>query len=275
MIIQKTSFFAIGLATLFAAAGYAQNAKEPNTVRSYCIKASPGKNAEAAAFVRNVWMPIDQVRVDAGNFAWDAISRAVVPEGESAPCDFLFVRGYNGFFPAGHSQEEVQAELKRAGLNTNLQEVDAKWASLTRLEHVEYWVNLDGIGTGMQKGYYVRFNHYKVKPDAGPEWLRLEKTYWKPLVDSWIKAGNKSDWAVYRLWMPNGDNQPYDATTVDVFPDWNSMAHGLPLNDLWPKAHPHTDMTEAFDQLDRVRSRYNTEIYKVLDVVQAKNATSK
>ena len=53
------------------------------------------------------------------------------------------------------------------------------------------------------------------------------------------------------------------------------MAHGLPLNDLWPKVRSHIDMTEVFDQLGGVRSRYNTEIYKVLDVVQAKNATSK
>lgn len=275
MSIHKTLLFVAGLAALSAAAGYAQNAKAPNTVRSYCIKAAPGKNAEAAAFVRNVWLPIDQVRVDAGNFAWDAISRAVVPEGESAPCDFLFVRGYQGFFPAGPSEEEVQAELKRAGLNTNLQEVDAKWDSLARLEHVEYWVNLDGTGTAMQKGYYVRLNHYKVKPGEGGQWVHLERTFWKPLVESWTKAGNKGDWAVYRLWMPNGENQPYDATTVDVFSDWNSMAHGLPLNDLWPKIHPHSGMTEAFDQLNRVRSRYNTEIYRIIGLVEPKSVNSK
>lgn len=273
MSIHKTSFLVAGLAVLSSAAGYAQNAKEPNTVIAYCLKAAPGKYAEAAAFVQDAIVPFDQARANAGAFAWEAIASGAVPLGRSAPCDFRLVYGYNGFFP--DSEVDLQAELKRGGLNTDLKEFFAKEDSLVPLEKIEYWVNLDGTGTGMQKGYYVRFNHYKVKPDAGPEWLRLEKTYWKPLVDSWIKAGNKGDWAVYRLWMPNGDNQPYNATTVDIFSDWNSMAHGLPLNDLWPKAHPHTDMTEAFDQLERVRSRYNTEIYKVIEVVEAKNATSK
>ncbi len=275
MSIHKPLLFVTGLAALFAAAGYTQNAKEPNTVRDYCIKAVPGKNAEATAFLHDVAVPIYQARANAGEFDWEVIASAVVPAGESARCDFRLTYGYHGFFPTVNSEEKVQAELKRAGLNTNMQEVIAKRDSLTRLVAKEYWVNMDGTGTGMQKGNFVRLNHYKVKPDAGQEWFRLETTYWKPMVDSWIKGGNKGDWAVYRLWMPNGENQPYNAMTIDIFSDWNSMAHGLPLNDLWPKVHPGTDMTGIFDQLERVRSRYNTEIYKVTEIVEPNGINSK
>lgn len=38
---------------------------------------------------------------------------------------------------------------------------------------------------------------------------------------------------------------------------------------------PATDMTEAFDQLERVSSRYNTEIYRISEIVQPKNGNSK
>jgi hypothetical protein len=75
--------------------------------------------------------------------------------------------------------------------------------------------------------------------------------------------------------MPEGDNLPYNAMTVDIFPDWNSLLHGVPLGDAWSKVHPHTDMTEAFDQLDRVRSRHDIEIYKATDLVTAKDSGSK
>jgi hypothetical protein len=273
MIIRKTLCFAAGFAALFATAAYAQNAKEPNTVIDYCLKAAPGKYGEAAAFVQDDIVHFDQARANAGAFAWAAIMSGVVPLGQSAPCDFRLVYGYHGFFP--DSEGDLQAELKRGGVNTDLKEFFAKEDSLVPLKNLEYWVNVDGTGTGMQPGYFIRLNHYNVRPNEGAEWSRLETTYWKPLVDDWIKAGNKGDWAAYRLWMPNGDNQAYNAMTVDIFPNWNSMAHGLPLDDLWPKLHPHTDMTEVFDQLERARSRYNTEIYRIINIVQRKNAQSK
>lgn len=275
MSISKTLFFVTAMAVLCAAAGYGQNTKEPNTVRDFCIKAKPGKYAEAEAFAHDTMAPIQQARANAGEFAWEAFTTAVVPEGETAPCDFRAVIGYHGLFPAARSKEQLQAELKQAGLDTSFQDTIAKRDSLMRLVNVEYWISLDGAGTEMQKGYFVRLNHYKVKPNDGAQWFRLETTYWKPLVESWNKAGNKGSWGVYRLWMPEGENQPYDATTVDLFSDWNSMAHGLPLNDLWPKIHPHMDMTEVFDQLDSARSRYNTEIYKVTDLVTPHNAAGK
>jgi len=273
MIIHKTLCFAAGFAALFATAALAQSAKEPNTVIAYCLKAAPGKYGEAAAFVQNAIVPMDQARANAGAFAWEAIMTGVVPLGQSAPCDFRLVYGYSGFFP--DSEKDLAAELKRGGVNTDLKEFFAKEDSLVPLKNLEYWVNVDGSGTGMQNGYYIRLNHYKVKPGEGAAWTHLESTYWKPLVDNWTKAGNKGNWAMYRLWMPNGDKQPYNATTVDIFSDWNSMAHGLPLDDLWPKVHPHTDMTEAFDQLERVSSRYNTEIYRISEIVQPKNGNSK
>ena len=273
MTTRKVLFFTVA-AALFAAAGYAQNTKEPNTVRDYCYKAFPGKAEELLALSHNTMLPLEQAAADAGEFAWKLHAVAVVPAGESAPCDFRVVAGFHGLFPALHSKEKFEAEIKRAGIDTNLDELHAKANSLGRLMNVEYWVALDETGTDLQNGYFVRLNHYKVKLNSGPEWLRLETTFWKPLVDAWNKDGNKGGWGAYRLWMPDGENQPYNALTVDLFSDWNSAAHGIPLNDLWPKAHPRTDRTEVFDRLESVRSRYNTEIYKIVDIVKPKNVTS-
>ena len=58
---------------------------------------------------------------------------------------------------------------------------------------------------------------------------------------------------------------PYNAITGDIFSDWNSLLHGIPF-ETWQKVHPNTDATEAFDRLDRVRSRHDIEVYKVLEV---------
>ena len=66
--------------------------------------------------------------------------------------------------------------------------------------------------------------------------------------------------------MPEGDNLPYNAMTVDSFPDWNSLLQGISFS-LWSKVHPNTEATDVFDRLDRVRSRANIEVYKVVEMV--------
>jgi hypothetical protein len=253
----------------------AQNHKEPQTVRDFCVKAAPGKAMDAEAFAREVMVPLNQARADAGEFAWFVFARAVVPAGSSAKCDFRSVYGFDGLPAETASNEQLDAAAKRAKLNMTGAEIRTKLSSLSQQVDVEYWVSRDSIGPSMQNGSFVRLNHYSVKPQATSDWLRLETTYWKPLVEAWDKAGGKGSWGVYELWMPQGDSQPYNAMTVDIFPDWSSLLHEVPLADLWPKVHPHTDMTQLFDQLDRVGSRHDIEIYKVIDLVTPAHTLSK
>jgi hypothetical protein len=62
-----------------------------------------------------------------------------------------------------------------------------------------------------------------------------------------------------------GDDLPFNALSVDILPDWNTLVHRVPF-ELWRKVHPNTDATGVFDSLERVRSRHDIEIYKVLEV---------
>src|SRR5205807_1787062 len=50
---------------------------------------------------------------------------------------------------------------------------------------------------------------------------------------------------------------------------------GVPLDDLCSKVHRHTEMTQAFDQRDRVRSREDIEMFKATDLVNSKDSGSK
>jgi len=258
---------------VFAAAAFTQEQKEPPTVRDYCVKVERGKGMEFETFGRDVVVPLNQARVDAGEFAWFLFVRAVVPAGTSAACDYRVVYGYNGLPPESPSSNQIEAAIKRAKLNMSAKEISAKRDELSQLVDVGIWYQIDFIGPSTQKGSYVRLNHYNVKPRAMEEWAHLETTYWKPLVDAWTKAGAKGSWGVYRLWMPEGDNQPYNALTVDIFADWNSLLQGAPF-DLWQKVHPHIEATEVFDRLDGVRSRHDIEIYKVLELVAAKSGSN-
>ena len=91
------------------------------------------------------------------------------------------------------------------------------------------------------------------------------------MMEAWLKQGGKGSWRVSALMMPSGDAMPYNAMTVDIFPDWDGVVRGLPFNDLWPKVHPGVDSSDVFNrQLAGVRSVHDIEVYQLDEVVRPK-----
>ncbi len=258
----------VGLAT--AGTSFAQTAPDPGTIRDYCIKVAPGKVADYETFVKDVTLPLARARAEAGEFAWLLVARGVFPAGSSARCDYRIVYGYKGLPPEVASKETLSAALKRAKLTMSFDEMVARRDALTHLVGVELWYAIDGVGSDVEKDNYVVLNHNTVKDGQFAEWQKLETTYWKPLVEAWLKAGGKGSWSISSLRWPTGTSAPYSSLSVDVFQDWNSMVRGVPLNDLWPKVHPKITSAEVFERLAKTRSVYDQEVYKVVDVVNAK-----
>ena len=265
-------------AALFATAVFAQDQRQLVTAKDYCVKVAPEKAAQYESFMHEFLMPMNQARADNGEIAWSLVARAVVPSGKSAPCDYRTVYGYNGY-PGDPTPDfgVIDAALKRAKLNMTAAQMLAKLTAMGELANVEYWVAEAQVGSGQGKGSYLILNHYKANNAA--EWLRLETTYWQPLVAEHVKGGAKAAWSVWEMWIPGGappgDSSPYNVQTVDQFPDWNSLVHGLPVGELWPKVHPHEEMTHFFDADGKAASTYDREVYKVVDIVAASNGISK
>jgi hypothetical protein len=255
---------------LAASMASAQDQTEPPTSRGFCIKVAPGKQAEIKAFLHDVGVPVNQAAANAGGFDWYLALRSVVPAGSSAPCDYRIVYGYKGLPPEPASQETLEANIKAAKVNMTLEQFIAKRNSLASLVSTSIWQGIEAVGPDAEKGNYVRLNHYKVGNGDFDEWIEMERAYWKPLMEAWLKEGGKGSWRVTALMMPSGDAMPYNGMTVDIFPDWNGLVRGLPVGDLWPKVHPNITTTEAFARLAKVRSIHDLEVYQIDELVRAR-----
>jgi hypothetical protein len=271
--MRKLQLVALCLSVFVSSAFTQEQNPPPPTVRDYCVKVAPGKSTEFETFVRDVSVPLNRSRADAGEFDWFLVARGVVPAGSTAKCDYRVVYGFKGLPPETLSNDQLDAALKRAKLNMTAKEMVARRDALSQLVDVEIWYGIDSTGSPLGKGSYVRLNHYSIKPGAMDDWRRLETSYWKPLVDAWIKSGAKGSWGLNGLLMPQGDNLPYNALTYDGFADWNSLIQGVPFS-TWSKVHPHTEATDVFDRLERVRSIHDVEVYKVIEAVGATKTTS-
>ena len=169
------------------------------------MKVAPGKAAEYETFLRDAVVPLARARVESGEFAWFIAEIAVAPAGTSAPCDYRLVYGYKGLPPEAPSKEALAAALKRAKLTLTADDFIARRNALTQLVSVDIWSRRDGTAVRtIEKGSYVRINHYKVKYGQMAEWTKLEATYWKALMDAWLKAGGKGSWVVNGLMDARG-----------------------------------------------------------------------
>lgn len=260
----------IGAVLASGVSGFAQGAADPATIREYCVKVAPGKGADYEAYLKEVTFPLARARASAGEFDWLLVARGVIPAGTSARCDYLVVYGYKGLAAEEASRDTITAALKQGKVAITFDEMVARRSALTHLVGVELWYAIDGVGPAPEKDNYVALNHNAIKDGQEAEWLKLETTYWKPLVAAWIKAGGKGSWRVSSLRWPTGTSTPYSGLSVDVFADWSSLVRGVPLNELWPKVHPNITSTEVFERLAKTRSVHDQEIYKVVDVVRAK-----
>jgi hypothetical protein len=262
------------LVFFFLGACFAQNQTPPNFVRDYCVKVANGKGAEFSAYTHDVAVKLIQGRVDSGESMWGGIARVVSPAGTTARCDYHIVYGYSGKLPEPPSDASTEAAMRRGGLTMTAAELAAKRDALSRLVSVEVMRGVDGVPlASMGKGTYVRLNHYKVRSgQRTADWLDLERNTWKPLVAADNADGHSSGWGVWVITMPGGDGIWSNGLTVDLFPDWEALMRGIPLNQLWPKVHGNRSRAEWSDRLSTICERPLIEIARFVEYVSPKSA---
>jgi hypothetical protein len=250
-----------------AVSTWAQNPEDWRSTREYCVKVQPGKARAYEAFLRDVTVPLNRARVEAGEFETFAAERAVIPAGSSARCDYLLAYTYKGIPPEEATPDQLDAALKRAGLRLTAEQMADQRSALVELVGVDFWGTIDAVGGEWSKGSYLAFNHYRVKDGQFDEYIRLEKT-WKPLVEARIKAGSRQGWLLVGLWMPQGEAVPYNAMTIDVFPAWvEVMKAAASFQDEWKVVHPDMPFQMVEDQKAKVRTVYRSELFRVVDIV--------
>ena len=147
------------LALVVALAGvapaWAQSPEEWRSTREYCVKVLPGKARAYEAFLRDVTVPLNRSRAEAGEFESFAVERAVIPAGSSARCDYRLAYTYKGIPPEEATAEQLDAALKRAGLRLTADQMADQRSALVGLVGVDFWGTIDSAGSEWAKGSYL------------------------------------------------------------------------------------------------------------------------
>lgn len=119
-----------------------------------CIKVKPGKRAEYQKWALDSVHKLQQSNADSGQIAaWYLVS-TVMPQGNSAMCDYYSISIFPALPPAPRGIEGLEVALKKASIGMSAQEYIDKRSSLTDLVSAEMWQNQIAVGT-LKKGDYL------------------------------------------------------------------------------------------------------------------------
>lgn len=262
--LTVSSVFALGLICPSTAFGQAQ--APPLYARDNCVKVRDGKGAEYRAYLENVVVKLAKFRVESGQIVSFTIAEAVSPVGRSARCDYHIVSTYSGFPPELSGAEQTAADMKKAGIGMTHEAMVAKRAEMSFLVGTDTWRWRERVGRSA-KGSYARINYDKVHSGMAAEWLELESNGWKQLAEAASKELGTA-WRTATLAMPGGADLPYNAMTIDVFPNWAALGKGIPARGIWNKVHPNRDISAHLARLAEIRDRPRVDVVRLVEFIE-------
>lgn len=230
-----------------------------------CVKVHPGAETSFASEVSGNMLKLEESQVKAGKITGWLALRAVIPQGEHANCDYLFVTFFKGLPTPPMSDEEFTAALHRAGLEETPAEF---WDPITK---AVYLVSTDVgampvmIGSARKGGYLVDNSMHM--PDVN-ECMNTETKLWQPFAEARMKAGQQSGWGTYEIVYPRGSSVKGSAGTVDMYSSWDEIfMEGFAKT--WQEVHPDVKAEDAMAQFNQQCEIEMSEVYEVVEEVQA------
>jgi hypothetical protein len=263
-LLTMSSVLALGLICSSTAFGQAQ--APPLFARDNCVKVRDGKGAEYRAHLENVTLKLARYRVESGQAVSFALTQAVSPAGRSARCDYHIVYTYAGFPPEPSVGEQNAADMKKAGIDMTYAAMAAKRDELSFLVGTDTWRWRERVGRSA-KGAYARMNYDKIHQGMQQEWLRMEGSGWKQLAEA-ASTELGTAWRTATLVMPGGEDLPYNAMTIDVFPNWAAFAAGIPSREIWNKVHPESDISAFLARVGEIRDRPRVDVVRIVEFIE-------
>ena len=232
------------------------------------------KNVSAyLAVERDIWKPVHELRVKNGIITGWYLLSVLYPAGSEVGYNYVIVNVTDNFSHTnrGFNDELFQAAHPSASEKEIDEMLGKTWASRDMVRS-ELWRRQDMVPRD-KPAPYQRINLMLVAPGMDAKYLELEQDIWKPILQTYKKAGYTAGWGLYSLMFPGGTQMSYNYSTVDFFNDYAELSISIP-DSINQMAHPKSDELDwegIQDLTIQVRSLVRQELRVLIDYV---NVTS-
>jgi hypothetical protein len=205
------------------------------------------------------WKTIHQNRKVQGKISAWWIEEVVYPSGANAEYDFLVATTVDTWDAIGHLWDNWEAEQK--ALPANLKDIVANTGQYRDIVKSEIWRTVDYISKKDAKPNYVVENFFKVPPGGWDDYMEMETRFVKPVHQKNIDLGNRLGWVLTYMVAPQGEDQPYDCSTVDLYDKWEDLDNDE--GKAWETIYPNMSDAHISKRIESTRSLVRREIRRV------------
>lgn len=252
---------------LFPGPGFAQIGQRVFYIVEY-IKVLPGKSKDFLKLQKEIIKPLQQERLKKSSLLSWSLYQNIFPSGTNETYDYIsvcIVKDWN-------SIEKIFTGS-----------IDVISKSLNR-EQLLFWEKSDQIFSGVKNEIwsqeeiilkspsgpppkYHLANYMKIPEGKMNDYLKMERTFVKPVHEEHIKTGGRAGWALYIIHQPSGAEVPYHAATVDFYDRWDQL--GNPdQTAFWQQIHPDKSPEYIEKQITATRILLRQELRVLVDFVQ-------
>jgi hypothetical protein len=233
--------------------------------RVACVKVKAGMAHEFRQWAAGDMHKYAQSRANSGGVSSWYLLSSVIPQGESAQCDYIMVSIYAGVPTPPMERDDLVSALKQAGISATAQEWVDKRDSMITLISNDMFRTIATVGSA-KKGDYFIVNYMKVS--SMDDYIAYEKKVWVPFAEALAKDGARTGWSLNERVFPSGANTTFQAVTVDIVPNWKEIFQ--PSGDFansFRKAHPDMELGTTFEQYEKLRTIISTNVFHLDDLV--------
>lgn len=206
------------------------------------------------------WKTLHQNRKAQGKIQDWEVEQVLFPSGTNAEYDFLVVTFVKDWDAVGHLWDNWEAEQK--ALPANLKDIVANTGQYRDIVKSEIWRTTDYIAKKDFKAKYVVENFFKVPPGGWDDYLEMETRFVKPVHQKNIDLGNRGGWVLGYMVAPQGEDQPYDCSTVDLYDKWEDLDNDE--GKAWETVYPGMSDAQIGKRIEATRSLVRREIRQVV-----------
>jgi hypothetical protein len=206
------------------------------------------------------WKTIHQNRKAQGKIRSWHVEEMVFPSGTNTEYDFLTAVFVDNWDAIGHLWDNWDAEQK--ALPANIKPLIESTDQYRDRVKSEIWRIADYISQKDSKANYVVENFFKVPPGGWDDYMEMETRFVKPVHQKNIDMGNRFGWALSVMVAPQGQDQPYNCSTVDLFEKWEDLDNDD--GKAWEAIYPGMTNAHIGKRINATRTLARTEIRQVV-----------
>lgn len=230
------------------------------------------KAAQAEELMKTMLSKVERARLDDNEIEGWVVTKMLVPIGTDAKYNYITATFHSGPPELGRSQAQIEKGWTKAGLKHSVF-LDRRNTLGVTLVKSEVWRTIEVMGS-FEEGQLIRFDTKKVSQPQ--EYVRLERTLYKPYWAERIQSGALQGWGFYYVALPGGEDRPYSYATVQSFKDEKQMLGppSVPARESWAKAAPGTDPYDLQKQAAAVSHTATLEVGRILMIVRRAGTAS-